>query len=258
MWNGEWIAGPFGLDATRGRTFPTQRTVLVAVHSVTAATRLADVWPLLGSDHRVQLVFTRPPGALMATGTDRFLEHLGGAVAPWQQAVQVSFDLAVAASHGHLEQLHAPVMMLSHGIGFSKRDVRYDGPGREAPLEVAGMQRTGLTFHGRVIPSALIVPTTRDLEILACALPEAAQVAVVGGDPCYDRLDASLHLRERFRRSLGTGDRKLVVVTSTWGAGSLLETCPEILSQLARQLVPDDYCLAAIIHPNAWAWHGSL
>ena len=57
MWNDEWVDGPFGLDAVKGRTFPTQRTVLVAVHSVTAGTRLGDVWPLLAPDHRVQLVF---------------------------------------------------------------------------------------------------------------------------------------------------------------------------------------------------------
>jgi hypothetical protein len=258
MWNGEWMDGPFGLDAAKGQTFPTQRTVLVAVHSITAGTRLADVWPLLGSDHRVQLVFSRPPGALMATGTDRFLERLGGVVAPWQQAVQARFDLAIAASYGQLERLHAPVLALSHGIGFSKLAVRYEGFGKEAPLEVAGMEHAGLVSHGRVIPSAVVVPTARDLEILAHYFPEAAQAAVVGGDPCYDRLATSLHLRGAYRRSLGVRDRKLVVVSSTWGAGSLLETRPDILSQLARQLPATEYCLAAIVHPNAWSWHGPL
>jgi hypothetical protein len=258
MWNSEWVDGPFGLDAMKGRTFPTQRTVLVAVHSVTSGTRLADVWPLLGSDHRIQLVFSRPPGALMAAGTDQFLDRLGAVVAPWHQVVQVPFDLAIAASYGQLERLHAPVLALSHGIGFSKLDVRYDGFGQEAPLEVAGMQHAGLVSHGRVIPSAIVVPTRRDLGILASALPEPASAAVVGGDPCYDRLAASLRLREAYRRSLGVQDRKLVAVTSTWGAGSLLETRPEIFSELASQLPRSDYCVAAIVHPNAWAWHGTL
>ena len=194
----------------------------------------------------------------MAAGTDRFLERLGGVVAPWREAVQVRFDLAIAASYGQLERLHAPVLALSHGIGFNKLDVRYDGFGREAPLEVAGMERAGLVFHGRVIPSSIVVPTARDLRILARDLPEAAPAAVVGGDPCYDRLAASLRLREAFRRFLDVRDRKLVAVTSTWGAGSLLETCPDILSQLAGQLPQSEYCLAAIVHPNAWAWHGPL
>jgi hypothetical protein len=258
MWNSEWVDGPFGLDAVRGRTFPTQRTVLVAVHSFTAATRLADVWPLLWSDRRVQLVFSRPPGALMAAGTDRLLERLGGVVVPWQLVVQVRFDLAIAASWGQLERVHAPVLALSHGIGFSKLDVRYDGFGLEAPLEVSGMQRVGLVSHGRVIPSAIMVPTARNLEVLARTLPEVASAAMVGGDPCYDRLAASQHLRAAYRQSLGVGDRKLVVVASTWGAESLLETRPDILLQLARQLPRSEYCVAAIVHPNAWAWHGSM
>lgn len=258
MWDGEWVDGPFGLDAVRGRTFPTRRTVLVAVHSVTAGTRLADVWPLLETDRRVQLVFTRPPGALMAAGTDRFLERLGGFVVPWRQAVQARFDLAIAASRGQLERLHAPVLLLPHGVGFNKLVVRYDGSGREVPLEVAGTERGGLVFHGRVIPSAIVVATERDRGILARAVPEAAGAVVVGGDPCYDRLAASLHLRGAYRRALGASDRTLVAVSSTWGAGSLLETCPDILMKLAGQLPREEYCLAAIVHPNAWSWHGPL
>jgi hypothetical protein len=232
--------------------------VLVAVHSVTAGTRLADVWPLLGADRRVQLVFTRPPGALMAAGADRFLERLGGVVVPWRQAVQSRFDLAIAASSGRLERLHAPVLLFPHGVGFNKLTVRYDGSGREAPLEVAGMECAGLVFHGRVIPSAIVVATVRDLGILARAVPEASGAAVVAGDPCYDRLAASLHLRGEYRRALGAGDRTLVAVSSTWGAGSLLETCPDILADLAGELPREKYCLAAIVHPNAWSWHGPL
>jgi hypothetical protein len=258
MWNDGWINGPFGLDAGKGRTFPTRRTVLVAVHSVTSGTRLADVWPLLGGDRRVQLVFSRPSGALMAAGTDRFLERLGGIVVPWEQAVQVPFDLAIAASNGQLERLHAPVLALSHGIGSSKFDVRYEGFGLEAPLEVAGMERSGLVFHGRVIPSSIAVPTARDLGILESVLPEAASAAVIGGDPCYDRLAVSVGLRETYRQSLNIGNRKLVAVTSTWGEGSLLETYPDILSHLTKQLPQNEYCIVAIVHPNAWSWHGSL
>lgn len=258
MCDGEWLNGPFGLDSKRGQTFPTKRTVLVVVHSATPGIRLSDVWPLLGDDRRVQLVFTRPPGALMAAGTDRFLEQLGGVVLPWRQAVSTRFDLAVAASYGRLEQLHAPVLLLSHGIGFSKRTVRYDGLGPEAPLEVAGMERAGIVFHGHVIPSGIVVPTTHDRETLVRAVPESSAVAFVGGDLCYDRLAVSLRRRASYRRALGVGGRKLVAVSSTWGAGSLLETRPDALADIARQLPRDEYCLAAIVHPNAWSWHGPL
>ena len=54
---GEWVQGPFGLDAANGATVGTQRTVLAVVHSITTGARLADVLPVLSSDRRVQVVF---------------------------------------------------------------------------------------------------------------------------------------------------------------------------------------------------------
>lgn len=252
----EFVPGPFGLDAAKGETCQSQRTVLAVVHTVTAGIRLADVVPLLESDHRVQVVYTWPPGALVAAGVGEYLAGLGGVVIPWQQAAQIPFDLAVAASSGQLEHLHAPVLTMSHGIGFGKYAIRYDGPGAEAPLEVAGLERAELIYRGRVIPSSIVVPTRRELGRLRRACPPAATVAVVGGDPCYDRLAASLPLRDRYRDALGVGNRKLVVVSSTWGSGSLLQRCPDLLPQLLDELPSEKYQVAAIVHPNAWCWHG--
>src|SRR5580698_7693603 len=83
MAGGEWVRGPFGLDAERGRTVPCQRSVLVVVHHLTAATRLADVVPLLEADRRVQTVFTVPPSSLFSAGADAFLAGLGGVTVPW-------------------------------------------------------------------------------------------------------------------------------------------------------------------------------
>jgi hypothetical protein len=79
---------------------------------------------------------------------------------------------------------------------------------------------------------------------------------VVAGDPCYDRLAASLPLRAAYRQALGVGARKLVAVSSTWGSGSLLQRCPDLLPQLVEELPPEEYQVTAIVHPNAWYWHG--
>lgn len=252
----EFVPGPFGLDASKGQTCLNQRTVLAVVHTVTAGIRLADIMPLLECDRRVQVIYTRSPGALVAGGVNEFLAGLGGVVIPWQQATQAPFDLAVAASAGQLEQLHAPVLTMSHGIGFGKYAVRYQGPGVEAPLEVAGLERAELIYRGRVIPSSIVVPTGRELARLRHACPPAASVAVVGGDPCYDRIAASLPFRDSYRKALGVGDRILVAVSSTWGSGSLLQRCPDLLPQLCDELPPEKYRIAAIVHPNAWCWHG--
>jgi hypothetical protein len=252
----QWVSGAFGLDAGRAATYSPERTVLAVIHHVTAATRLADVTPLLESDRRVQMVYTCAPSSVSPGWTGEYLARRGAMVIPWQQAVRTRFDLAIAASSGQLERLHAPVLRLPHGTGFNKYAKQWDGPGRRTGRELYGMERAVLVYRGRVIPAAMVVPTTRDLLRLRRACPEAAEVAVVCGDPAFDRLIASLAWRERYRQALGVQDRILIAVSSTWGPASLLQRCPDLLTRLTRQLPPDLYRVAATIHPNVWAWSG--
>jgi hypothetical protein len=253
---GEWVQGPFGLDAERGRTFPSKRTVLVVAHHLTAAARLADIVPLLETDRRVQVAFTCAPSSIFSAGAREFLTRLGGVVLPWHQATRVRFDLAIAASYGLLEQLHAPVLTVPHGVSFNKYPGRWDGFGPQGPREVAGLERAGLVYRGRVVPSAIVVPTRRDLTRLGDACPAAAPLGIVGGDPCYDRLAASLPLRDSYRRALGVRGRKLIAVTSTWGPGSLLDRCPDLLTRLVDELPRQEYRVAVFMHPHVWCWHG--
>jgi len=255
----EWAVGPFGLNGPAGGTLDCQRTVLVVVHHLTAASRLADIVPWLECDRRVQVVFTWGPGSLapvMPSGVREFLRRLEGVVLPWQQAAQLRFDLAVAAARPSLERLHAPVLTVSHGIGYGKYAVGWPGPGARAPREVFGLERSTLVHRGRVVASAIAVPTQRMLERLARACPEAAPAAFVAGDPCYDRLVASAGSRDAYRRGLGVGDRRLVAVSSTWGPGSLLRQYPEMLSRLTAELPAGEFRVAAIIHPGVWSWYG--
>jgi hypothetical protein len=255
----EWLFGPFGLDGAKGGTVECQRTVLVAVHHLTAATRLADIVPLLESDRRVQVVFSWAHASLtsaMPGEVREFLRRLDGVVIPWQQAVQVRWDLAVAAAYGSLERLHAPVLNVAHGIGYNKYAVRWDGPGAQASRELFGLERSTIVHRGRVIPAAIAVSTERSRERLTQVCPEAAPVAVVAGDPCYDRLIASLQRRDAYREALGVGDRKLVAVSSTWGPGSLLQRYPDALSRVAAELPAEEYRVAGIVHPGVWSWHG--
>lgn len=252
----DWAYGPFGLDAMKGRTIRCQRTVLAVAHSVTAATRLADIVPLVESDRRVQVVYTWAPSSVFSAGVQDLLSHLGGVVIPWRQAVQVRFDLAIAASHGLLEQLHAPVLTVPHGVGFAKYPSRWAGPGPAVRRRLRETDAGSLVHHGRVIAAGIVVATNGQLAQLERWCPEAAAVAAVAGDPCLDRLVASLPLRDDYRHALGVGDETLIAVSSTWGAGSLLAQCPDLLPRLMDELPPEKYRVAAIIHPNCWHWHG--
>lgn len=251
----EWVRGPFGPYASEGWTCEYERTVLAVVHTVTAGTRLGDVVPLLEPDPRVQLVYTCPPWSLIAAGTSQFLDRLGAVVVPWRQAVQAQFDLAIAASYGLLEQLRAPVLTMSHGVGFSKYPPGAAGGGGWAPREPAGLERGELIYRGRVIPSVIAVPTRWHLKCLERSCPEAAPASLVVGDPCYDRLAGSLPQRAAYRRALGTAGRTLVAVSSTWGPGSLVQQFPDLLPQMMCELPADKYQVAAVLHPNAWYWH---
>jgi hypothetical protein len=248
--------GPFGLDASRGKTMPYDRTVLVVVHTVTSATRLGDVVPMLEADPRIQVVYTQAPDTLFPGGTREFLGKLHAVVVPWEVAVRTRFDLALAAKAGSLEWLHAPIVKFPHGITYSKYQARWSLGGPQAAREPSGSDRARLIYHGAVIASAHIVPTHAQAQRLARSVPEVAPVTVVAGDPCYDRLAASLPRRNAYRQALNVGGRKLVTVTSTWSPDGLLGTHPGLLGELVEELPSADYRVAAIAHPSVWHWHG--
>jgi hypothetical protein len=255
MYSEDWAQGPFGMDATTGGTVPVQRTVLAVVHSVVTAARLADILPVLASDWRIQVVFSAAP-SLFPGGVQDFLHDIGAAVIPWPQAVRERFDLAIAAGTGQLERLHAPVLLMPHGVGYAKYPARWQAHGPLAPRYAHGTERQQLVYHGRVVPAAILLAHRDRLAQLRRSCPEAAPAVVIAGDPCHDRLVASLPLREDYRRALRVkDDQKLILVTSTWGAQSLLGQAPDILPRLLTELPGDRYQVAVSLHPDAWYWH---
>jgi hypothetical protein len=95
------------------------------------------------------------------------------------------------------------------------------------------------------------------LDRLKRACPAAAEVAVIAGDPCYDRMLISRSRRAQLRRDLGVAPgQKLVVVSSTWAEESLLGARFGLLDRLLAELPLDEYRVAAVPHPNIWHLHG--
>ncbi|MBB4674599.1 hypothetical protein [Crossiella cryophila] len=112
---------PIGPHSPQWTTVRTERTVLAVVHNLTAATRLLDVLPLVADDPRVQVVFTCPGSSAFSGRTEEWLHEQGMAVIPWSQAIQVEFDLVLAASYGgDLRDLLGPLVVLPHGMGYNK------------------------------------------------------------------------------------------------------------------------------------------
>jgi hypothetical protein len=251
-----WRHVPVRLDVDRWATRRTRRRVLVVVHTVIAGRRLLDVIRLLEGDLRVQTFFTQAPD-VFSNGVSEFLEKLGGLVLPWSQAVHTNFDLALAAGHGSLHELQAPVVVLPHGAGHNKITSVGHGGRPVAQRGVYGLSRQRLVRDGAVVPEAIVLAHSEELTRLGRECPEALPVAEVVGDPCFDRIAASLPSRALYREALAVGPRqRLVLVCSTWGPDSLLGHGWGTLERLVTELSGDEYRIAALLHPHVWNAHG--
>ncbi|MDW5330517.1 hypothetical protein [Plantactinospora sp. KLBMP9567] len=231
--------------------------MLIVAHTIASCHRLLDVVELLEEDPRIQTVFTVPPDAFNR-GVARHLHRIGALVLPWPQAVREEFDLALTAAYGGLADLHAPVLVMAHGAGHGKttRPSGRRGPAL-ATAPVYGLDPQRLTRNGEVLPSAIALSHEHELDILRRQCPEAVPVAVVAGDPCFDRLVASLPERGRYRRALGVDDdQELVVVSSTWGRTGLFGNRPDLLPLVMDQLPRERFRVAALLHPAVWCAHG--
>ncbi len=258
-----------GEDAERWITRVGCRRVLFIVHNVTSATRLLDVLPLFHGDVRVQMFATCTGSSPFLAGVPELLARAGLPLLPWEQAKDTTFDLAVTASYGgELGAIKAKLAVLSHGVGYNKRlatpDTGHRTPDTGRP--VFGLSPEWLLEGGRPLATATVLSHPEQLERLRAACPEAVPTAVLAGDPCYDRVLAALPQRERFRRALGVGPgRRLIVVSSTWaprslfggaGEGDTDDLLPWLLSRLAAELPADEYRTTAVLHPNIWYGHG--
>lgn len=231
------------------------KRVLVVVHTMTFAQRLREVYGLLEGDLRIQVVFTAPPHAF-GNGVTHYLRGLGITTVPWEEVLDVEFDLALVAGNRGVHELRAPVVRVSHGAGHNKL---LTDRGALAPGErrwPGMLSRQHLLHEGRVVPAAIAYAHDRALEELAQSCPEALPKAQVVGDPCVDRITAGLPQRESYREALGLTDgQRLVVVSSTWGPTSTFGRLDALLPQLLGQL-PAGHRVALLLHPNVFAGHG--
>ncbi|MFJ5233146.1 hypothetical protein ACIQBJ_25025 [Kitasatospora sp. NPDC088391] len=285
---GEWITVPVGADSARWTTRSGCRQVLLVVHNVTSATRLLDVVHLFRDDLRVQLTATCPGTSAFRSGLPELLASLGVPVLPWDQALALAPDLAISASFGgQLQDIKGKLTVLSHGVGYNKKlatpgaGSREPGAGSREPgagsrEPGAGSREPGagrvptfgmspewlLDERGEPIADALVLSHPDQLDRLAAACPEAAHTAVLGGDPCFDRILAALPRRDAFRRALGVrSGQRLLVLNSTWNPTSLFgdggpdDVLPLLLARLP-ELPLDEYRVAVVLHPNVWHGHG--
>ncbi|MFF4523183.1 hypothetical protein [Streptomyces bluensis] len=237
----------------RWHTWPEPRArVLGIVRTLTSATRLLDVFALLRPEDGIEVAYTVNPGSVFAAGLEEYLAGLHTRVLPWREAVRQPFELAVACTvNASMRRVRAPLLVLPHGAGYNRlvRETTGDA------VSPAGLSRKELMHRGRVVPTAIGVSHEEQIERLARSCPPAVPRALVVGDPCFDRIRASLPLRDVYRERLGVGGRRLVVLHSTWSEQSLLGRWPDLPLRLVTELPADEFAVAAVLHPNVWAWH---
>ncbi|NUP40598.1 MAG: hypothetical protein HOY76_27185 [Streptomyces sp.] len=240
--------------SSRWDTWETRATVLGVARTLTSATRLLDVLPLLRPDD-IEIYLTIDPGSAFDAGLVDYLASLGPTVLPWREARRRRFDLAVACTvHRSMWHLDAPLMVLPHGAGYNRLIAESTGN----TVSAVGLSRRELTRFGRVIPRIIGVSHEEQIGRLARSCPAAVSRALLVGDPCFDRMERSLSLRDEYRRALGVvGGRRLVVVNSTWSEHSLIGTCEDLPLRLVRALPTDEFAVAVVLHPNVWARHGT-
>ncbi|OKJ08234.1 hypothetical protein [Kitasatospora sp. CB01950] len=253
-------------------TLPDRKRVLAVVHTEVYGQRLRELCELLGSDMRVQVVFTVAPHAFN-DGVAAFLMRLGGTVVPWQQAVQTEFDLILAAGSRGIEQLHGPLVRLPHGTGHLKlarpqppvgsvTGVREQADGTGTPMrqherQVSGLGRDYLLWEGRPNAAAYALAHRDDLIELERNCPEVLPVAEVVGDGDHDRITAALPRRAEYRAALGLAEgEQLVLLCSTWGPSSVFGRLDALLPRLVRELPAGRFRTALVVHPNVAAGHG--
>ncbi|GAB3453487.1 hypothetical protein [Actinophytocola sediminis] len=116
-----WVNTPVGLHADRWATVARTHKILFVTHTMASANRLVDLLDLFDSDARVQIVHTCPDTAGIPSGVAEHFVDNGFAVVSWQQAVHTNWDLVLTANtSGGLHELPGPILVVSHGIGYTK------------------------------------------------------------------------------------------------------------------------------------------
>lgn len=218
----EWRRALTGFDPGWWGRLGDRRTVLVVVGSPVPGQPALDVARLAGTDPRLRVLFAAAPGP-SSTAVEVMLKDAGAAPLPWSELADGDVGVVVTAHRVPARPPGAPLIALPGTI----------------PAEVAHR------------PAPAVFTYAHHLDRPPDAAPGRA---VVVGDSDHDRLVASLPLRDFYRRALGVGGRRGLVVVAlpaTGGAGPCAcRRSPDILHRLLTELPSDRYHVLGVPEPR--------
>ncbi|SES34915.1 hypothetical protein SAMN05216188_1374 [Lentzea xinjiangensis] len=229
---------------------PHVRTALAITGTRQGLQRVLDTLPTIEADYRVQVVFTVPETGYEWAGMRERLRQLDVLVMPWHQAVDTPFDLVISACRWGIEEIRAPLVLMPHGATSIRSRVAHETGAHD--LVTAKLLR-----GDEVLPAKLMLATDDEVRTLASSCRKALPAAVVGGDPCLDRMAASLPFTAPYLEALGVvPGQQVIFAVSSWSKHSLYGSDPEVFARLTCELAGTENVVIASLHPFWWDAYG--
>ncbi|MFB4306644.1 hypothetical protein [Actinomadura sp. GTD37] len=216
----EWRRALSGFDPGWWGRLGDRRTVLVVVGSPVPGQPALDVARLAGTDPRLRVLFSAAPGPSSAA-VEVMLKDAGAAPLRWSELADGDVGLVVTAHRVPARPPGAPLIALPGTI----------------PAEVAHR------------PAPAVFTYAHHLD----RPPDAGDGrGVVVGDSDHDRLVASLPLRDFYRRALGVGGRRglVVVALPSSGGACACRRSPDVVRRLLAELPSDRYQVLGVPEPG--------
>ncbi|MDT8910406.1 hypothetical protein [Amycolatopsis sp. PS_44_ISF1] len=154
--------------------------------------------------------------------------------------------MLTASENIDFTRLRGPVLVFPHGVGFHK----YVPDSESSGDRLSGLVPATALASGRV---RMVVSHPAQEEQLRSVNPATAGKTVLIGDPQLEQLLESAAHREHYRRLLGVGDRRFVLLSSTWGQGSLIGARPRLPAEVLAAMPFDETAVGLVLHPNIWS-----
>ncbi|GAA4325604.1 hypothetical protein BJY14_006046 [Actinomadura luteofluorescens] len=210
-----------------------RRTVLVVVGSPELGQPVLDTARLASTDPRLRVLLTTLPGPSDAA-VDALLRDAGTVPLSWREARSGDFALVVAAGLAPGRWPSAPLIV-------------FPWKGMERAVHLAGRK-----IHGGPVVLACAHEVDRPLLHETGATTEA----VVVGDSVHDRIVASLPFRDFYRRALGVGRHRRLVVVALPAAGAanrcggLRRGSGTLAHRLLTELPPEGFQVLGLHEPG--------
>lgn len=241
--------GPAAHDAHDWQSCRSGLIFYCFVRTFVSAIQLYQELLVFEGDTRVKLVWIHCPGSKLEHPLSEWLRGKGIDLVPYEKAKAGRRDLILTTSEwiDPIPFSPTPVIVIPHGVGFHK----YVPDPVTGVSRLAGLARPEGLRTGQVTQ---VVTHPDQARQLAEASEHTIGRTALGGCSNFDLLQNSRGERATYQNALVvTDNQRLIVLSSTWGPGSLFDQRFDLIGRLLAQLPFERYRLATFLHPGVWS-----